>query len=177
MEKKARPRKTLYEGKYVRLIGEEGWEFVERANCTGIVMMVGMTDDRKVVLVEQHRVPVGCAVIEFPAGLVNDCAAFKGETLEAAARREYEEETGYRPMKMELIMEGPASAGLSTNLVTIFRASGLKKVSAGGGDLLESITVHEVPLDQTETWLAAMHKRGFLIDPKVYAGLYFLNRP
>jgi hypothetical protein len=35
--------------------------------------------------------------------------------------------------------------------------------------------VHEVPLEQVEFWLIEKQKEGFLVDPKIYAGLYFLR--
>jgi transposase len=40
----------------------------------------------------------------------------------------------------------------------------------------EDITVHEVSLSDIDSWLAAKAKAGVLIDPKIYAGLYFISR-
>ncbi|HEX4000846.1 MAG TPA: hypothetical protein VHX65_20025, partial [Pirellulales bacterium] len=66
------PPKTLASGKYLRLLAQAHWEFAERVNATGAVVIVAMTDERKLLLVEQYRIPVGCRVIELPAGLVGD---------------------------------------------------------------------------------------------------------
>ena len=60
-------------------------------------------------------------------------------------------------------------------MVTIVRALDLKKVSPGGGDEFESIVVHEVPLEETDRWLATMRRKGYLVEPKIYTGLYFLK--
>ena len=169
-------RKRVYEGKFLSLFEESGWEFVKRTNCTGMVVMIGMTDDRKVILVEQLRVPIAKRVVEFPAGLVNDLAHIQNETLEQAALREYEEETGYRAEKMVSLLSAPANPALSVDHFTLFRATGLKKHSAGGGDGSENITVHEVPLSEIQGWLDRMREGGALIDIKVYAGLYFLSQ-
>jgi ADP-ribose pyrophosphatase len=49
------------------------------------------------------------------------------------------------------------------------------KVANGGGDETESIKVHEVLLAEADLWLYEMEQKGFLIDPKVYVGLYFLK--
>ena len=49
------------------------------------------------------------------------------------------------------------------------------KKGAGGGDKTESIKVHEVPLKEADLWLYEMEKKGLLVDPKVYVGLYFLK--
>lgn len=169
-------KRVLSRGKYLQLVAKEGWEWVERVNCTGVVMIVGKTPEHKVVLVEQFRIPVGLSVVEFPAGLVNDRMG-DDEDLETAARRELLEETGFEAGMMEQVGEGPPSAGLSPELITIFMAKDLRKVSDGGGDETESIVVHEVPLGEIDPWLEAKQSAGCLIDPKVFAGLYLLNRP
>jgi len=49
-------------------------------------------------------------------------------------------------------------------------------VQAGGGVGHENITVHEVPLSEVHDWLATKAREGLLIEPKVYAGLYFIGR-
>ena len=94
-----------------------------------------------------------------------------------AARREFLEETGYKAERFLKLLDGPVSAGLTSDCVTMYRAYGLKKVSRGGGiDKTEIIDVHEIPLQRVERWLTSMRKKGFLVDPKVYAGIYFLKR-
>jgi len=93
-----------------------------------------------------------------------------------SARRELLEETGYTADKLISFLKGPISPGLCTEVVTFFRAIGLKKVASGGGDESEDITVHEVLLDEADAWLEAKRKTGVLIDPKMYAGLYFARQ-
>jgi ADP-ribose pyrophosphatase len=73
---------------------------------------------------------------------------------------------------MRWLMAGPSSAGLTSEIVDFFLATGLKRVGPGGGDHQESITVHEVPLDIAPQWLAERAAAEILIDPKVYAGLF-----
>ena len=166
---------VLKQGRYIRLLQKGGWEYVQRCNCTGIVIILAMTDDQKVILTQQHRVPVRKDVIEFPAGLVNDGGSPKKETALTAAKRELLEETGYLAKKIVKVIEGPAGSGLSSDILTIVRAYGLKKVGKGGGDATENIKVCEVPLPRVEKWLIQMQRQGKLVDPKIYAGLYFLN--
>ncbi len=173
-EKRSKHRKVLHQGEFIRIMREGIWEFVERVNCKSIVMMAGMTKDKKVVFVEQYRTAIGVRTIEFPAGLVNDID--KTESPETAALREYEEETGYRAKKMVLMSEGYANPGLTTDWVGVYKAAGLTKVSSGGGDPHEDITVHEVPLKKCSQWFKKMIARGIVVDPKVYLGLYFLER-
>ncbi len=157
-------------GKYLRLLREGGWEYVERVGVIGIVAMIPVTDDGKIVLIEQFRAPVGKRVVEIPAGLVGDQPG--SETPALAAKRELLEETGYKARRMKKVTEGPPSAGLSTEVVTFYLATGLTKVEDGGGDASEDIEIHEVLLDDVDAWLKRRAK-GRYIDPKVYTGLYF----
>lgn len=171
---------VLFEGSFLRFVKRGEWEYVERNNCTGIVIIIAMTEDRKVLLIEQFRPPVNANVIEFPAGLVGDHPPKEGETvnaelMEEAAIRELFEETGYDAGRMECLLDGPVNGGSSSNLVRLFRAHDLKKVGAGGGDETESIIVHEIPIDNVNQWILEMSSQGKLIEPKVYAGLYFLK--
>jgi ADP-ribose pyrophosphatase len=74
---------------------------------------------------------------------------------------------------MELLATCATSPGMTSEVVTIFRAHGLRRVSAGGGVAGEDIRVHEVPLAEVDAWLGARARDGFTIAVKVYAGLYF----
>jgi ADP-ribose pyrophosphatase len=140
------------------------------------VIIVATTDDDRIVFVQQYRVPLGARVIEFPAGLMGDHAEHRGETPENAARRELLEETGYEAGSLTPLLAGPASSGLTTETFTMLRARDLKKVSPGGGDATEEITVHEVPRTEVEAWLEAKQREGIWISPRIYSGLYFLSR-
>lgn len=164
----------LYEGRHIRLLCKGSWEYVQRTNCTGIVIIVAMTDEGKVILTHQFRPPVGTNIIEFPAGLVNDQEMARKETVIAAARRELLEETGYVAKEVFKLVEGPAGGGLSSDILTFVMARGLRKVAEGGGDETEAIVIHEVPFLKVKPWLGMMKRKGYLADPKIYAGLYFL---
>jgi ADP-ribose pyrophosphatase len=165
-------KQVLAAGRYVRLVRQGRWEYVERVNVTGIVVMVPITDDGKLVLVEQHRVPARGRVIELPAGLVGDEPGRRHEPLADAAARELTEETGYRAAELLPAARGTPSAGLAGEVADVYVARGLRKVGPGGGDASEEITVHEVPLGEVPGWLAARAAGGTLIDLKVYAGLF-----
>jgi ADP-ribose pyrophosphatase len=165
----------LHKGKHLNLISEDNWEYVKRSNCSGVVVIVPMTKEGKVIFVEQFRRPVAAQVIEWPAGLVNDKVSHDAETIEAAARRELMEETGYEAGSLTLLVGGPVSSGLSAEIITFYQALDVVKKGPGGGDATESIKVHEIPLKEADLWLYEMEKKGFLVDPKVYVGLYFLK--
>ncbi len=166
---------VLASGAFLEFIKADGWEYVRRTSDGGAVTIVAVTDAQRVVLVEQARPPLGKRCIELPAGLVGDQVEFVGESLSVAAERELLEETGYAAENLEYLTEGPTSAGTSSEIVTFFRATGLRKVAAGGGDSTENIQVHEIPLAEISAFLDAAKSRGVAVDPKVYAGLYFLG--
>ena len=168
-------KETLAHGRHLRLVRLEGWEYVERPGISAVVAIVAEVDGH-LVLIEQYRHPVRSQVIELPAGLVGDVPGSEDEALETAAQRELEEETGYRAEHLTFLTAGPATAGASSEVISFFRAEGLRKVSEGGGDETEDIRVHLVPVDQVDAWLAAQGEAGVLVDSKVYSGLYFWLR-
>ncbi|MFT5064060.1 MAG: ADP-ribose pyrophosphatase, partial [Gammaproteobacteria bacterium] len=106
---KRKMSELLHRGEYLALYDDNGWEYIVRVRSTGVAVLVPVTSEGEIVLVEQHRVATGGAVIELPAGMVGD--EDENESAIAAAGRELEEETGYRAGSMELIMTGPPSAG------------------------------------------------------------------
>lgn len=166
---------TRYKGRYLSLLERDGWEFASRSNATGVVVLVAVTDSKEIVLVEQFRKPVGKHVIELPAGLVGDLDDSLETTLIAAAR-ELHEETGFEAARMEILMECPSSAGMSDELISFVRASGLHRTGPGGGDDSEDIQVHTIPLDQVDNWLQEQIDAGKPMDPKIYAALYWLSQ-
>ena len=167
-------KEVLYSGKFLSLAREGHWEYAERVNETGGAIIVAVTAEGNLLLVEQERIPVHARVIEFPAGILGEEG--NGESDADGARRELLEETGYAAEKFEILAHGPASSGLTSEVITLFLASNLKRVHAGGGVANEKIIVHEIPVAEVHEWLAAKAAAGFLIEPKVYAGLYFLER-
>ena len=164
---------TLHAGKFLALVKEGRWEYVDRLGATGAAIVAAVTSERKLLLVEQYRIPVHARTIELPAGIIGDDPG-GNESPADAAHRELLEETGYAAERIETLTTGPASSGLTSEVVTLLLASGLKCVHAGGGVGHENITVHEVPLREVHDWLAAKASEGLLIEPKVYAGLYFI---
>lgn len=168
--------RTLAEGAHLRLVVSNGWEFVRRPKISGIVVIVGTTTHGCVVLVTQWREPVGAHVVEWPAGLAGDIPGSETEALEAAARRELFEETGFEAATMEAILTGPPSPGISDEMVTFYRARGMVRKAYGGGRGAERIRTHVVPISWLSEWLETMQAKGFLVDPKVFAGAYWLRQ-
>lgn len=163
---------TLFEGRFIRLVDDDGWEFADRVGSVGVVCIVAL-DGEHIILIEEFRHSIQAPVISVPAGLIDRAEPGKRqETAIEAALRELREETGYTARRVEQVASGPISAGMTTERVTLFLAQELLP----GTQMLdhdEKIQVHRVPLQNVHTWLDECVARGAEIDAKIFAGLYF----
>jgi ADP-ribose pyrophosphatase len=155
---------TVWAGKYLQTKRRGTWEFVSRAGGIRAAVIVAI-DDGHIILVEQYRVPLGRACLELPAGLVGDVDA--GESVEESARRELEEETGYRAASVTALGEFYSSPGMASESFTLVRADGLTRVSNGGGEGDENIIVHRVALAELAGFVMAKRQAGIGIDVKL----------
>ncbi len=164
---------SLHEGKYLACRRTpQGWEYVTRVNAKGCVAILAVTDDQRIVLTEQYRPPMGRRVIELPAGLAGDIPLQEDEPLLVAAKRELKEETGYEAKRWTMLLEGASSAGLTDEVVTLFHAVGLVKMTEGGGVHGEDIRIHLVPRSDVETWCRDRQAEGMGVDFKIFAALH-----
>jgi ADP-ribose pyrophosphatase len=145
------------------------WEFTTRKTKRPAVGIVAITDEGKLVLVEQYRPPVSRRVVELPAGLAGDIVGAEDEALLKAAKRELLEETGYVAARWAELGSGYTSPGLTDESIVLFLAQGLTKQGAGGGDENEQITLYEIALDDVVGWL---RDNKLSLDLKLLAGLY-----
>ena len=165
---------TVYEGRYQRMVVRGTWEYSERTHPGGLAaIVIAVTPEDKVLFVEQFRIPLHARTIEMPAGLVG--VVDLCESIKKTAIRELEEETGWTAEHAQVLMIGPTSSGASSEKIAFVRASGLRKVGAGGGDPSEDITVHEVPRSAAAAWLAGKLGQGYELDAKLWAGLWMID--
>ena len=165
---------TLYDGQWLRMMRRGRWEYAERTHGNGMaVIIVAVTPEDKVLFVEQFRVPLNARTIEMPAGLVGDDHA--ADTLESAARRELIEETGWQAGRVDVLLTGPTSSGMSSERIAFVRASQLRGVGDGGGVDGEDIVVHEVARSDAPAWLMRKHAEGYELDLKLWAGLWMIE--
>ena len=154
----------VWQGRFIAAKKQGSWEYVSRTRDVTAAVILAI-DEGDVILVEQHRVPVGGPCIELPAGLVGD--EDEGENLESAAARELEEETGYRAERIVALGKFYASPGMSAEYFTLVRAEGLTRVSEGGGVDGENIIVHRVPLAEVPAFLERKRGEGYEMDAKL----------
>lgn len=161
--------KVLFEGHHLSMVSRGRWEYATRNTQKPAVGIVAITDEQKVVLVEQFRPPVDQFVVELPAGLAGDIAGAEDEALLEAAQRELLEETGYTAKEWTELGSGLSSPGLTDESIVLFLARRLEKTGPGGGDASEDIKVHEIRLGEVLGWLNGNDAHA---DLKLLAGLY-----
>jgi ADP-ribose pyrophosphatase len=158
------PEEIVWQGKFVTAKRKGKWEYVSRARGIKAAVILAV-EDGHVLLVEQYRVPLGKNCIELPAGLIGDHD--EGEDPLEAAGRELEEESGYRASRLESLGEYYSSPGMVSESFMLVRATGLTKVSDGGGVEGEGITPHRVAIADLSNFIAAKRAEGCAIDVKL----------
>lgn len=148
-------------GKYLRLVTDGGWEYVERVGGMTAVVIVAIHQG-KYILVEQARVPLGNRrCIELPAGLVGD---EDNLGIEATALKELEEETGFLASRVERLGEFFSSPGMVAEGYTLVRAHGVRP---GGTKIEDEIDVHLVAPADMAKFIADQRANGLAIDTKL----------
>ncbi|MEO0463678.1 MAG: NUDIX hydrolase [Pseudomonadota bacterium] len=165
------PEETRWEGRFITAKTRGRWEYVGRARGIRAAAIIALDKDADgklhVILVSQYRVPLSKFCLEIPAGLVGDDDGSEDEEATAAAARELEEETGYRADRLEMLGEFYSSPGMISECFTLLKATGLTKVSEGGGLADENITVHRIALDALADFVAQWRADGHAVDVRI----------
>lgn len=111
-EEKTLSKEAIYEGKIINvekhkvLLPNNETSYREVVKHNGAVAVCALTPDNEVILVRQYRKPMDEVLLEIPAGKLEP-----GEDRMSAAKRELEEETGYKTESLILIGEVYGSQG------------------------------------------------------------------
>ncbi len=117
------------------------------------VAVLPMDIKGSVHLVRQFRPAIEKTITEIPAGLIDT-----GESAEDAARRECEEETGYRPGTLRQLLTYAHAEGYSTGFMTLFLGSDLTFTGFSNPDSTEALTRMSLPF---ETLLSMVRNNEF----------------
>jgi 8-oxo-dGDP phosphatase len=133
------------------------------------VNVVAVTRTNEVVLIRQYRHGLGAVHFELPAGTTD-----VGEVdLEAAARRELAEETGYGGGTWSPLITLSANPALQNNLTHTFLAQSVELVGAPRPEVSEDLRVHLVPVDELDRLVA---QGDFIQALHVAPLLWYLRR-
>lgn len=164
-------RTTIYRGHIIQLFREVlniGSRRIVRETVQhpGAVVVVPLIDPSHVVFVRQYRRAVSRELLELPAGTLE-----VGEARLACARRELQEETGWRARRMRRIGQFYAAPGITSEQLTVFLASGLTR-GVSEPDPGELVTPVVLSFDRALRNI----RSGAICDAKTIIGILFAER-
>jgi ADP-ribose pyrophosphatase len=160
-------REEIYNGRVIRVVkdklllpnGKEAdWDLVQH---NGAAAVVAIDDEGKILLVHQYRNAANTVTLEIPAGTLE-----KGEDPLVCAKRELEEETGFKTDDFEFLIRFYTAIGFCDEMIHIYVAKGLKP-SRQNLDEDEFVTVESYSLDE----LFDMIYSGKIIDAKTISSI------
>ncbi|MDI2588444.1 NUDIX hydrolase [Psychrobacillus sp. NEAU-3TGS] len=115
----------------------------------GAVAVIALTQDKKIILVEQYRKALERSIIEIPAGKIEP-----NEAPEVTALRELEEETGYTTNKLQYIQSFATSPGFADEIIHIYLAENIVELEEKVDmDEDEFVELMHVSLDEMESMI------------------------
>lgn len=171
-DQKAISHQQVYRGRVVKLdlvtVELPNGEIVMREIVThpGAVALVALDDENQVLLVRQFRSASGRVMLEIPAGTLE-----LDETPIVCAERELQEETGYKPQKLEPMGGIFVAPGYTTEYIHLFLARDLIE-SRLEMDSDEFIEVVKLPFKDVLTKIDA----GEIEDAKTITALLRVAR-
>ncbi|MEY9978676.1 NUDIX domain-containing protein [Lysinibacillus sp. RC79] len=155
-EEKTTKTTPIYDGKIVKLQVDDvtlpNGNVAKREiiKHPGAVAVIAVTDEGKLVLVEQYRKALERSIIEIPAGKLEP-----GEEPIVTARRELEEETGYGAQSLTYLQAFATSPGFADEIIHLFVAKDLYKIENKADlDEDEFVELLEVSLEEAGQMVA-----------------------
>ena len=173
LEEKTMKSEKIYDGKIVNLridtveLPDKKYSKREIVEHPGSVAIIALTEDNEILLVEQYRKSVERTVLEIPAGKIEI-----DEEPSETAKRELEEETGYKADDIEYLLECYSSPGFTDERIYLFFAKDVKKISDEIGVDNEKLSLIKVEYNE----FLKQIKRGQIMDSKTILGLLFVDQ-
>lgn len=131
----------------------------------GAAVIIPMLDKNTMVMIRQFRYAAGDFIWEFPAGTCSP-----GEPPLTCARRELEEETGYKARRWKKLIMFYPTPGVSTEIMHLYLAWDLRETQAH---------LEEDEILETKTFriseISRMIRAGQIIDGKTILGFLTLS--
>ncbi|MFB7155502.1 MULTISPECIES: NUDIX domain-containing protein [unclassified Lysinibacillus] len=155
-EEKTTKTTPIYDGKIVKLQVDDvtlpNGNVAKREiiKHPGAVAVIAVTDEGKLVLVEQYRKALERSIVEIPAGKLEP-----GEEPVVTARRELEEETGYGAQSLTYLQAFATSPGFADEIIHLFVAKDLYTIENKADlDEDEFVELVEVSLEEAGQMVA-----------------------
>ncbi len=164
--------KTIYKGKIVTLkiqkvkFSDGHSSLYESILHKPAVAVVPLIDDQHILLIKQFRPVTNEKLWELPAGLIDG-----NEMPRAAAKRELEEETGFRAKKIIKLAEFYSSPGFTDEKIFLFLAYNFVKTK----QKLDEDEKIDVKIFSIDT-LLKMIKNNKIKDAKTILGILLTNQ-
>ena len=143
--------KVVYEGKVITVERDDvelatgKKSFREVARHPGGVVILALKDSETILLVKQFRYPIMTADLELPAGKLE-----RGEDPDLAAKRELEEETGYRAKNWSSLGYIYTTPGFCDEKLYLYKAENLEFVGEhpDEGEIIKALEISKTELMQ-----------------------------
>lgn len=159
----------IYQGRFLKILRDQvqlpdgGIGHREYIQHPGASAILPVLDNGEIILVEQYRHALKQVFLEIPAGKRD-----KGEAPEVTAKRELEEETGYKAQKLEYLTVIHPVIGYADEAIHLFRATGL----TAGPQRLDPGEFLELKKFSSEE-LKEKVKKGQITDVKTLTALFW----
>lgn len=173
-EEKTISSKEIYRGRIINVKIDEvelpngkksSRELVEHPGAVGIIPI---TQDNKLVVVEQYRKPLERSIVEIPAGKLEP-----GELPEVTAVRELEEETGLGSKKFNYLQTIATSPGFADEVVHLYVATDLYKIAEPASlDEDEFVEIMTISLEEAEEMIIS----GRIFDAKTVIAVMWMRQ-
>lgn len=165
--------KEIYQGRIIRLVKDrfilhrDPKKLVTRELVVhpGAVVVIPFVDSRRILLLKQFRYAAKGDMWEVPAGTLE-----AGEQTLVCAKRELEEETGFRARKWKKLTKFYPAPGISDEIMTLYRADDLipGKINLDHDEWIETL-----PVSLAEA--KRMVLRGVIQDAKTIASILWVS--
>ena len=156
----------VYTGKTISLrvdtveVPNKGYQKREIVEHNGVVVIIGITEDNKIILIKQYRKSIEDTVLELPGGKLE-----LNENPRECAIREFRQKTGYDAENFKLIHKFYPTVSISNQMMFIYLAKKLEKCEDKKEDY--QIEIQEIDFDE----VYKMVLNNEIIDGKTSLGV------
>lgn len=172
-EEKTLSRKELFKGNIIEVVldevqlpdGSVGQR--ELVFHPGAVAVIPITNDNKMIMVKQFRKPMEKVILEIPAGKIDPG---EQDNPRATAKRELEEEAGYKANKLIHVHSMYLSPGFANEIVHLYYAENLEKIDNPlPQDEDEVLELYTLTLEEAKQEIA----NGLICDAKTIFAIQY----